>query len=258
MFLKLREDTHPSRSAYGKADKQIRRWFVTGFMIVGLAACVSADWQVCPYVEAGELIAKCAGNDEGVRSVKVTITTTVFDVLSDIFIASIPICLLWRVRISTRQKLGLGMTLCLSLVMAIIAFVRIGGIHLPGGQVDVVWAAFWQQNECSIAVWMVSMTAFRSFFTMERDGHRRDSRFEWLANLCRSFNRRMLKLFTKRFRNRQEDSSSTPYPIYQSDRSGQPFIQSHEPSIPSGTIAGVRTAIDIAGRTHNEPEPPIA
>ncbi|KAI9766847.1 MAG: hypothetical protein M1835_007133, partial [Candelina submexicana] len=37
-------------------------------------------------------------------------------------------------------------------------------IKLAGGSVDIVWLAFWQQQESSIAVIMVSMSAFRSLF----------------------------------------------------------------------------------------------
>lgn len=86
------------------------------------------------------------------------------DVVSDILVVSFPISLLWRVRINLHQKLGLALVLCLSLVMVIIAIVRIAGIKLGGGNVDIVWLAFWMQQECSIAVIMVSSSAFRSFF----------------------------------------------------------------------------------------------
>ena len=58
------------------------------------------------------------------------------------------------------------MSLCLSLVMVITAITRISGIKLDGGAVDIVWLAFWQQQECSIAVIMVSVSAFRSFFVV--------------------------------------------------------------------------------------------
>ena len=67
-----------------------------------------------------------------------------------------------------RQKIGLGIILSLSLVMIMVAITRMAGIRLPQVVIDVVWLAFWQQQECSIAVIMFSMTAFRSFFVVER------------------------------------------------------------------------------------------
>lgn len=86
------------------------------------------------------------------------------DVVSDILVVSIPIALLWRVRIDVRQKIGLGVSLCLSLIMVVTAIIRISGIKLANGAIDIVWEAFWVQQECSIAVIMMSVSAFRSFF----------------------------------------------------------------------------------------------
>lgn len=87
------------------------------------------------------------------------------DIMSDLLVLSLPICILWRVRISVRQKIGLAFSLCLSCVMVIVTVVRIAGMKPNGsGSVDIVWLAFWQQQECSIAVLMMSVSAFRSLF----------------------------------------------------------------------------------------------
>ena len=79
-------------------------------------------------------------------------------------VASIPVLLLWRVRVGRRQKFGLGVVLCLSLVMAVFRATGAAGVRRPRGDVDIVWLDFWAQQECSVAVLMVSMIAFRSFF----------------------------------------------------------------------------------------------
>ena len=47
--------------------------------------------------------------------------------------------------------------------MVLVAIIRIAGIKFAG-TVDTLWLAFWAQQECSIAVIMVSVIAFRSFF----------------------------------------------------------------------------------------------
>jgi len=86
------------------------------------------------------------------------------DVLTDFIVLSFPIAILWQIRIDILQKAGMGVWLCLSLVMVVIAIVRISGIKLAGGSVDIVWLVFWQQQESSVAVIMVSMSAFRSLF----------------------------------------------------------------------------------------------
>ena len=87
------------------------------------------------------------------------------DITSDLLVLSLPVSILWKVRISVRQKVGLAFSLCLSGAMVLVTIVRIAGIKLRGsGSVDIVWLAFWQQQECSIAVLMLSVSAFRSFF----------------------------------------------------------------------------------------------
>lgn len=57
----------------------------------------------------------------------------------------------------------MSLTLCLSLVMVLVAIIRTAGIKFAG-TVDIIWVQFWAQQECSIAVIMVSVVAFRSFF----------------------------------------------------------------------------------------------
>ena len=87
------------------------------------------------------------------------------DIMSDLLVLSLPVSILWKVRISVRQKIGLAFSLCLSGVMIIVTIIRIAGMRQRGsGSVDIVWVAFWQQQECSIAVLMVSVSAFRSLF----------------------------------------------------------------------------------------------
>lgn len=76
----------------------------------------------------------------------------------------IPIQLLWNVRIKRRQKIILGATLCLSIVMIFTAIVRISAIRIGKEQTDVVWECFWQIIENCLAVSMVCLSAFRSVF----------------------------------------------------------------------------------------------
>ena len=122
-----------------------------------------------------------------------------------------------------RQKFGLSVMLSLSLVMAVCAITRMAGIHLKGGIVDIVWLAFWQQQECSIAVIMFSMTAFRSFFVggsiKPAKAHKGRTTYWRNKNLFRRF----------------------PRPLDEED--------SHVlPVIPSATLTGMRTLIDGSGR----------
>ena len=79
-------------------------------------------------------------------------------------VITIPIGLLWNVRIKTRQKLGIGAFLCLSVVMIIVAIIKASGIRTSVNSFNLVWELFWQQIEAYAAILAVSLTAFRSIF----------------------------------------------------------------------------------------------
>lgn len=84
-------------------------------------------------------------------------------------VLAIPIWLLWRVRMKTSQKIGLGAFLCLSFCMILTAITRISGLRFHGS-FDQLWLFMWQQIEASIAVTMLSLAAFRSLFVDSKLG----------------------------------------------------------------------------------------
>lgn len=65
------------------------RWFVTGFTVVALVASLTANSQICLHTSVEDIVFKCTGTAEGDRNQKVAIATGIFDVISDILIASI-------------------------------------------------------------------------------------------------------------------------------------------------------------------------
>ena len=73
----------------------------------------------------------------------------------------IPPWLLWKVKISLRQKIGIGSFLCLSLIMIIIAVIRMSRVYASD---YVIWGPFLQQLEACIAVLMLSLTALRTLY----------------------------------------------------------------------------------------------
>lgn len=82
---------------------------------------------------------------------------------------SIPVFLLWRVRLSLRRKLALGGTLCLSIFMIVIVIIKVSTGTIADGQVDSPWVLYWLHVEAAVAVVVVSMTAFRVLFVRPGD-----------------------------------------------------------------------------------------
>lgn len=83
-------------------------------------------------------------------------------------VISIPVILLWNVKITLRRKLALWGILCLSIFTAITVVIKVAGGNISHGQVDSAWAIFWLQAEAAVAIIVVSITAFRALFVAHR------------------------------------------------------------------------------------------
>ena len=126
--------------------------------------------------------------------------------------------------------------------MIIVVIVRIAGMRRRSN-IDIVWLEFWSQQECSIAVLMVSVSAFRSLFVPSP------------ANpLIQRQQRSSPSEKKRRFLRRRPDPD---------------LYDTHEtnglPQIPSATLTGMVTAIggdrqseetaDLDQRFHSHPPP---
>ena len=79
-------------------------------------------------------------------------------------VMTVPVILLWNVRISVRRKLALGGILCLSICTIITSIIRLAGGTATNGELDQSWVIFWYDIEAAIAIIIVSVTAFRALF----------------------------------------------------------------------------------------------
>lgn len=122
---------------------------------------------------------------------------------------------LWSVRIRPGQKLGIGVFLSLSIFMIVIACIRIIGFIIFNHA--FLWQVFWLQVEGSVAVMMVSLTAFRSVFASHGPVARARKARRWYSST-------VAKL-------RRHKASSDGYDL------------ESLPKIPTATLSGIRTFI---------------
>lgn len=113
------------------------------------------------------ILVKCATPEARALQTVVLVAATVLDILSDLMIVSIPVCLLWNVKMPLRSKLALGCILSLSVLMVIIAIVRMAAAP-PSEVIEASWSVFWLHTEACVAVIVVSVSAFRAFFVAEK------------------------------------------------------------------------------------------
>lgn len=140
-------------------------------------------------------------------------------------VISIPLVLLWKVKIKRQQKIFVGIFLCLSICMIIIAIVRVSGLH-KNHNIDPVWTVFWHQVEAAVAIITVSITAFRSLLGIKalKSRERKIRERSWFSHHQR-------KLRARYFQKSTQDEPTL----------GQ------LPSIPAATLTGIRTFINDNG-----------
>lgn len=144
-------------------------------------------------------------------------------------VVSIPVLVLNKTQMKLSRKVGLGMFLCLSVVMALIALVRVVGFRIQG-KTDITWQHFWMYMEACVAIIMGSATAFRTLFLGD--------------NSRKTPERKPLHSFRLRLLRRYNSTSETPN--WEKTNGG------HLPTVPSATLSGLRTFIHRHGRTNVE------
>ncbi len=103
--------------------------------------------------------------------------------------------------------------------MIMIAIVRVSALRIENPHIDGQWVLFWQDMEASVAVIMVSLTAFRSLLGIKALKAREKREQLWF-----SYRRNLL---TRNFKKTSQDKSEVE----------------QLPSIPGATLAGVHTFI---------------
>ena len=161
------------------------------------------------------------------RALALSILDAFLDIGTDLMIISLPIRLLWAVRIQPRQKIILGIFLSLNLFMAMMACARVSGINFRG-RFDEVWLFVWQYVEACVAVVMISVTAFRSALVGPDPLQRRKdlAKRQWYSSSLQTFRRKKAS--------------------QQSDREAMLDLQ----SVPGRTMTGMPTFIEGGKQTH--------
>ena len=156
------------------------------------------------------------------------ITDVVLDIATDLMIVVIPIYIVWSVRIKLHQKFIVGIFLSLNLVMTLTAIIRRSGFKYRG-TFDTVWLFTWHHIEASVAVIMISITAFRSIYASSQRTSRARKQ---LANNKPWYSGPVAAIRRKRALDRKDEE----------------FVVGL-PTIPSATLTGMRTFIQGGRRT---------
>ncbi|CAF9917151.1 MAG: hypothetical protein ALECFALPRED_011062 [Alectoria fallacina] len=138
-------------------------WCIFAILIPTAFLMIFAIFIVCAYWNQ-EIFVKCVTPAAYLRQNGVLQAITILDIFTDAFLISIPVLLLWNVRISIRRKVALCGILCLSVCTMIISIIKVAGGKTSAGGVDSSWVLFWYDTEAAVAIIVVSFTAFRALF----------------------------------------------------------------------------------------------
>lgn len=148
--------------------------------------------------------------------------------LANLFsVVSIPILILRKTQMKTSQKLSLGVFLCLSIVMAITALIRMSAYRIRD-VLDFTWQTFWVWIEACISIILGSAAAFRALLVQ---GVSKKSN-EKPRGPSYSIHQRLLKRMKR-----------------SNDSSWEEMDGDALPQIPSAILTGVRTFIRGNNRT---------
>ncbi|MCJ1356208.1 MAG: hypothetical protein MMC33_006202 [Icmadophila ericetorum] len=148
----------------GMSKLKIWWWFCMVVCVPCAVANAISSWIICAdYKESG--LQTCA-NARSIRGQTVTLDYGFsFDILTDLLVISLPILILRKARLQMRHKLVLGIMLCLSFFLILIAIFRyISTQQTIAGIWAFMWYLFWHDVQACVAIILVCATAFRTLF----------------------------------------------------------------------------------------------
>ncbi|KAK1723330.1 uncharacterized protein BDZ83DRAFT_580984 [Colletotrichum acutatum] len=153
-----------SRITLATRQQKIVKWtaVATGIAYVGVISViwghctpVQRNWQVVPYP-----------GDECTLAVANYLSLVVLNISTDFLIVSIPLPLLWAVKLSIKRKLAIGLLLCSGIFVMIAALLRciLSLKDIEGINVSTIWAI----RETFVGIIAVNAACIRPLFSSSR------------------------------------------------------------------------------------------
>ena len=250
-------------------------WIIIGLTLAIAAYCFAVHIIVCPHFYKMEYRKFCLGKtiiyeltchpvqcgvgSAGQRTFSLSMSAMILDVIVDLLsnypslstlvvgedwteplVLFIPIRLIWQVRIRWTQKAALTLSLCLTIIIIIIAIIRSSSLRVKG-KIDPVWALYWQYITAEVGIIMAALTAFRQFFVARSNekGQQLSELFQQWSSRSKQLIRRILTPSTWGTKTMSGNTTGK-------GDGDQSYIL---PPVPRGTMTGIRTFINGQGRS---------
>ncbi|PYH44303.1 uncharacterized protein BP01DRAFT_401389 [Aspergillus saccharolyticus JOP 1030-1] len=93
------------------------------------------------------------------------------DVVTDLLILSIPILILWNVRISLTKKIILLGIFAATIIVVAVAIIRVVTNHALNHNMDMTWLWMWSFIEMGTAIMISCVASFRQLFVNSQNQH---------------------------------------------------------------------------------------
>ncbi|OCL07968.1 hypothetical protein AOQ84DRAFT_294085 [Glonium stellatum] len=211
-------------------------WAVVAFITCCWLLLSLDDFIICPYF--GTNASKCDADFKHDTSIAINAVGATLDIVCDIMVITIPVIVLSKSRMRTAQKFGLAAILCLSIVMIVVALIRLIGsvadTRRSNKGTSPVWGTFWEIMEACIAVIMASVIVIRSVFVKNSLPDTRPTG----SNMMYRLRQRLLSSLKPLRRSRKREGSDESGPVIDHDRPAIPSL-----AITRGTLKGLKTFI---------------
>lgn len=135
-----------------------------GFTILTWAICIGVLQYWCLLGSAEWILAQCAAPSQQSFTRKTFYWHAAADVLTDAMILSIPISMMWNVRILWQQKLALMGLFSLTIVATIVSILRVTLVTSNEHQPDSTWLYTWSNLDMAVAIIVACLASFRQLF----------------------------------------------------------------------------------------------
>ncbi|KAE8413509.1 hypothetical protein BDV36DRAFT_28382 [Aspergillus pseudocaelatus] len=147
-------------------------WYVVMLVVAGvyIASVADIDYK-CSLGGMEFIISKCSDLDHVHYQNRTFWANCVGDIVTDILILSIPVLILWNTHISLRKKLILFSVFSATILIMVVAIIRVVVNNSLNSSVDIGWLYFWSFVEMGTGIIIACIASFRQLFVTSQNQH---------------------------------------------------------------------------------------
>ncbi|QSZ36724.1 hypothetical protein DSL72_006607 [Monilinia vaccinii-corymbosi] len=151
-------------SGVHERNLMIQWWSILAAIVVAWLVCIG-DIEYRCLVSKFEVIATKCVQSGSIDFQRITLgVNCALDVITDILIITIPVAILWKVKITQRHRLALYGLFSLTVITMAFAIIRVAVVSTASRQPDSSWLYMWSAIEPPVAVVISCLVSFRALF----------------------------------------------------------------------------------------------